>query len=199
MGSRGRPIRDIVVLPGNGGLLTAVAQQSGQRVQRCYQCGKCSAGCPAAYAMDMPPHQVMRSVQLGLDEVLQSSAIWLCIFCQTCSARCPCEIDVPSVMESLRMLAVARGYEPAEKEVFLFHQEFLKMIKGYGRVPELRLGANFNRKSRHFFANAELLPYMLFKKKVSLVRSLLLPPKAKGVEKARKLFDAKTSEGAHQR
>ena len=71
-------------------LRTFVESQSGQKVLDCYQCGKCSAGCPAAEFMDLTPRQVMRAVQLGQAELaLRSSTIWLCASCQTCSARCP--------------------------------------------------------------------------------------------------------------
>ena len=189
MGQSNTAIREIVSLPLGAELRRAVDEHSGQEILDCYQCGKCSAGCPVAYAMDIPPHQVMRAVQLGLEEVLRCSAIWLCVFCQTCTARCPCDIDIARVMETLRLLAMGRGEEPAVKEVHLFHQEFLNLIRGYGRVPELRLGVNFNVKSGHFLANAGLLPYLLFRKGLSISHSLLFPPKARGLDEARKLFE----------
>lgn len=98
-------------------LRSFVERWSRQKVFHCYQCGKCSAGCPAAYVMDMGLRQVMRAIQLGLnEEALGSSTIWLCVFCQTCSARCPAEIDIARVMESLRWLAAAEKSKPTEKE-----------------------------------------------------------------------------------
>ena len=33
--------------------------------QRCYQCGKCSAGCPLAADMDYPPSMILRMLQTG--------------------------------------------------------------------------------------------------------------------------------------
>ena len=86
-------------------LLTFVQSRSGQKVTKCYQCGKCTASCPVAYEMDLVPRQIMRGIQLGLrEEVLNSSTIWLCVHCMTCSVRCPLEIEVAKVMESLRVL-----------------------------------------------------------------------------------------------
>ncbi len=167
-------------------LLSFVETHSGQKALHCYQCGKCTAGCPSAYAMDLSPRQIMRAIQLGLkEEVLQSSTIWLCIFCQTCSARCPQEIDIPSVMESLRMLALTEKSKPAEKNVQRFHNIFLDLIRRGGRVHELELGARYNLSSGHPFANMALLPGMLRKKKMPI-----LPPKVKGgiKKKIRKLF-----------
>ena len=174
-------------------LRSFVENQSGQRVFHCYQCGKCSAGCPAAYVMDMGPRQIMRAIQLGLkEEALGSSTIWLCVFCQTCSARCPAEIDIARVMESLRWLATAEKGKPAEKDIELFHRIFLNLIQRSGRVQELGLGALYNLLGRHPFANMARLPGMLTKGKLTI-----LPPRVKGRAEVRKLFTkVKAIEGA---
>ncbi|MDR3604234.1 MAG: 4Fe-4S dicluster domain-containing protein, partial [Syntrophaceae bacterium] len=34
-------------------------------INQCYQCGKCSAGCPVAPEMDLLPHQLVRLAVLG--------------------------------------------------------------------------------------------------------------------------------------
>ena len=66
----------------------AVEAQSGQNVSTCYQCGNCSAGCPAGFVYDLQANQIMRGVQLGLkDQVLNSRSIWMCLSCSTCSLR----------------------------------------------------------------------------------------------------------------
>ncbi len=86
-----------------------VALRSGQDLHKCYQCGKCSAGCPAAGSMDILPNQVIRLVQLGLEnEALTAQTIWFCASCLTCAARCPQGVDVARVMESLREMAMDR-------------------------------------------------------------------------------------------
>ncbi len=92
------------------GLLRRVEEISGQNVLACYQCGKCSAGCPAAEAMDLLPNQVIRLVQLGLvEEAMGSQTIWYCAACLTCAARCPKGVDLARVMEALRELALERS------------------------------------------------------------------------------------------
>src|SRR5512137_463562 len=125
-------------------LRTFVEKQSHQRIFDCYQCGKCSAGCPIDYAMDLGPRHIMRLIQMGLKkEVMQSTTVWLCVSCETCSSRCPAKIDIAKVMESLRILATVEGSVPAEKKVDVFHKEFLKALERYGRAHEVSLGAAY--------------------------------------------------------
>ena len=89
----------------NGDLMREVEEYSGEKVSVCFQCGKCSGGCPLVTAMDLLPHQVMRFVQLGLkEEILNSKTIWICASCFTCTARCQRELDLAKVMESFRVM-----------------------------------------------------------------------------------------------
>lgn len=165
-------------------LRTFVERQSRQNVLDCYQCGKCSAGCPADYAMDLGPRQIIRAIQLGLKkEVLGSSTIWLCVSCETCSARCPAKIDIARVMESLRWLAATEKSKPAEKNIKTFHRVFLGIVERFGRVHELSLAASYNLLSKHLFANIKLVPGMLKRGKIAV-----LPPRAKGTSEFRKIF-----------
>lgn len=94
--------------------LKKVEDVSGQKIYACYQCGKCSAGCPAADDMDMLPNQVIRSIQLGNDEVLTCKTIWLCASCFTCGTRCPHGIDIAKVMEALRQLTLRKNTDHLE-------------------------------------------------------------------------------------
>ena len=164
--------------------LAEVEAESGQRIKACYQCGKCSAGCPAAYVMDWTPRQVMRAVQLGLkEEALSSSGIWLCLYCHTCSIRCPREIDVAGVMASLRSLALAEKIRPAVPQVFRFHQVFGQMVRRFGRLYELGLGTMYNIRSRSL-TNGRLVPLALARGKLPL-----LPRSIKGQAEVRAIFD----------
>ncbi len=139
-----------------------IRAHSGVNVRDCYQCGKCTAGCPVAFAMDYTPRQVVRLVQLGLkEEALKCHSIWLCACCETCYARCPREIDLAKLMEALRIEAKGLGYIP-EKNVDLFSDLFLKSVEKYGRVHEMGLILQYNLQSGQLFKDAALGP-KLFK------------------------------------
>lgn len=86
-----------------------VQELSGQNLLACYQCGKCSAGCPAVSQMDILPNQIIRYAQLGFkDELLQSKSIWICASCMTCNARCPKGINIAEVIEAIRQILLRK-------------------------------------------------------------------------------------------
>jgi heterodisulfide reductase subunit C len=86
-----------------------VEELSGQKILACYQCGKCSAGCPAVSEMDILPNQVIRYIQMGLkDELLKSNSYWVCASCLTCNARCPKGIKIAEVMEGVRQILLRK-------------------------------------------------------------------------------------------
>jgi len=91
-----------------GDFVRQVETISGQNLLACNQCGKCSSGCPVAFSMDILPSQVIRMGQLGLDEILDSQTIWTCAACLTCVARCPKGIDLPRVMEAMRIIKMEK-------------------------------------------------------------------------------------------
>jgi heterodisulfide reductase subunit C len=95
-----------------GDFVKQVEEISGQDLLACNQCGKCSSGCPVAFALDVLPSQILRFTQLGLEDALQAQTIWTCASCQTCVSRCPKGVDLPRVMEALRQIAMERGTTP---------------------------------------------------------------------------------------
>ncbi|MGD8535524.1 MAG: 4Fe-4S dicluster domain-containing protein [Candidatus Aminicenantes bacterium] len=89
--------------------IAKVEELSGQNLLACYQCGKCSAGCPAVSQMDILPNQIIRYAQLGFkDELLKSKSIWICASCFTCNARCPKGINIAEVIEALRQILLRK-------------------------------------------------------------------------------------------
>ncbi|MBE9511609.1 MAG: 4Fe-4S dicluster domain-containing protein [Bacteroidetes bacterium] len=94
-----------------------VQELSGQNLLVCYQCGKCSAGCPAVSQMDILPNQIIRFAQLGLkEELLQSKSIWICASCMTCNARCPKGINIAEVFEAIRQILLRERQDHVQIE-----------------------------------------------------------------------------------
>ena len=132
--------------------LAAVETRSGESVSRCYQCRKCTIGCPLNFAMDVMPNQVMRMVQLGLeDEVLRSKTIWLCASCQACTTRCPNDIDIAHLMDSLRQLSRESG-TASQRKIVKFHDAFLDSVRRHGRLFELGMVGQYKLTSCDFFS-----------------------------------------------
>ena len=125
-------------------LAELVRAKIGENVHRCWQCVKCTSGCPLADQFDLTPNQVMRALQLNDAAVLASRAIWLCASCHTCATRCPRGIDVTAVMDTLRIEARARGVPPAIPEIAAFNSIFMRLAGFFGRVPEALLMGWFN-------------------------------------------------------
>jgi len=145
-----------------------VARRSGQALASCYQCGNCTAGCVYTPDYDIPVHQVMRLVQVGLRErALACRAIWLCATCQACTTRCPNNIDVAKVMDVLRHMARLAGHAP-EPNVKTFTDSFLASVAKHGRVFEAGLAAVFALKSGKPLQDASLGLPMLTRGKLSL-------------------------------
>ncbi|MGZ3512733.1 MAG: 4Fe-4S dicluster domain-containing protein [Thermodesulfobacteriota bacterium] len=164
--------RNVQVNQKDNPFLSEVIQASGEKIQACFQCQKCSAGCPIAYAMDILPNQMLRRIQYGhREKVLTSKTIWICASCYTCSVRCPNDIDIARVMDALRSLSIRSGAEPGEKDIPLFHSVFLDSIKSKGRIHELSLIVQLKSKTKDFFKDAGLGLKMFRKGKIKLLPS----------------------------
>lgn len=164
--------------------LNETGRRSGTPVGACFQCHKCSSGCPAGPEMDLLPSQVMRMIHLGeKDIVLESKAIWVCSSCQACSTRCPMGIDIAGVMDTLRMMAVERKVALGDARVSHFNKAFLTSVRWQGRVFEAGMMALYKWLSRDLFSDMDKVPKMLAKRKLSF-----WPKFARGAGEVRRVF-----------
>ena len=155
----------------SGSFLSLVESLSGQKLRNCYQCQKCSAGCPVADAADYTVNQVIRLVQMNqANKVLQSSMIWLCTACETCGTRCPNDIDMAPVMDVLKQLALqGEGIEIKEENISTFHSVFLKNIKSYGRLHEVGMMGALRLKTGGLFSDLDIAFDLMKKGKLKML------------------------------
>lgn len=163
-----------------------VRKMSGQDVRRCYQCGKCSAGCPVhnCGGMDVSPNRIMRMVQLGMEEeVLKTKTIWVCVQCSTCTARCPRDIDVARVMDGLRIIGKKKNMVQYAKNATDFHNIFMNSITRYGRVYEFGLAVALTLKNGYILSQMDIGPATMLKGNLDL-----LPPRMKNSGQIKKVI-----------
>jgi len=150
----------------------SLSSATGENVSLCYQCKKCSSGCPVAEFMDYTPNQIIHAARLGLkDLVLNSQTIWLCAACETCTTRCPQEIDIVKVMDGLRSMAVRSKVKPKIPEVSAFYRTALFNIRFFGRMYEVGLIGMLKLFTRQFTKDMGLGLKMFKKGKLKLLPS----------------------------
>ncbi len=83
-------------------------------LKACFNCGVCTAICPAAEVSDYDPRMMITIVQqkdeTELEKLLKSDTIWRCGECLSCKTRCP-RGNVPGyIIQALRALSIETGY-----------------------------------------------------------------------------------------
>jgi heterodisulfide reductase subunit C len=173
----------------DSGFVTDVIRRSGVDINKCWHCQTCAGGCPFVRAMDYPPNRVIRMVQLGLrKEALESSGIWVCVGCNTCSIQCPNCIDIPAVNDALRQMAMEEGVVVAEPNILNFHQAVLQSIQRHGRTHKLEVMMRYKLKKHDWFSDIAVGMKMFARRKLEL-----LPSKSKNITEIRRLFDQQTT------
>ena len=168
----------------NQNFAAEVNRRSGENINLCWHCQACAGGCPFVSAMDYPPNRVIRLAQLGLDqEALESSGIWICVGCNTCSVQCPNAIDIPAVNDALRQMAMEEGVQIAEPNILAFHQEVLNSIERYGRTHKFEIMLRYKLRRRDWFTDSTVGLKMFAKRKLEL-----LPSRSKDMKTIKGLF-----------
>ena len=160
----------------------------------CFQCRKCTNGCPVTFAMDLYPDEVIRLVIIGQREaVLACNTIWVCAACETCTTRCPNDVKIAELMDCLKEMALQKAIPCPQPRILTLHNAFLKNVKRWGRVFETTfLPAYFLRRGKLLRKwqtgtwRAEMrLSWQMTRKK----RFPMLPKTIKGKKEVRKILD----------
>jgi len=178
----------------NTDLAKKINEEIGQNVYLCYQCVKCTSGCPVAEFFDWQPNQIMRAVQLGQEDIaLESETPWLCASCQTCTTRCPQDLDIAAIMDFLTRESKARGIKPPLPELNTFNEAFLREINIWGRSYEPGLMVEMTLRNRNLKAlrnDADMYMKMIQKGKV---RFLPHPTRMPSKRKIKPIKDAENA------
>jgi heterodisulfide reductase subunit C2 len=167
-----------------GGLLKVVQEKADVNLSACYQCKKCSIGCPVADQTESPPSEIIRRLQLDAgDELLQTDLIWTCLSCETCYARCPNQINFAAVIDALKSLAVEKGVARPDGDAPLFNRLFLDTVKSYGRVYDLQAIALYKLGTGNLKQDLDKFPAMLKKGKMAI-----LPPSGADKGTVKRIF-----------
>ncbi len=159
-------------------LAQRIQDELGENVFLCYQCIKCTSGCPVAEFFDWQPNQIMRALQLGQEDIaFESQTPWLCAACQTCTTRCPQGLDIAAIMDFLTREAVKRGYKPKVSEVNIFSEAFMREVRLWGRSYELGMMAELKLRTGNLFGDMDLAVKILQKNKLPFVPPLTRPPR----------------------
>jgi heterodisulfide reductase subunit C len=161
-----------------------VQERSGQNLSRCYQCKKCTGGCPTVTWYEWSNHAIVRMIQHGKrEELLSSKAIWMCVSCETCGTRCPNGIYLSPIMDALRCLSMEEG-RVAEPAVVAFHKSFVGSARRFGRVHEATMLLAYKWATKDFFTDMGVGMKLFAKGKIPL-----LPSSVKGRGEIEKIFN----------
>ena len=171
-------------------LMPTVEEKAEVNLHKCYQCKKCSIGCPVMSDIKSPPSEIIRRLQLGAgDELLQTDLIWTCLSCDTCTTRCPNKIDFAAVVDALRSIALEKGVAGPKGNPPLFNRLFLNTVKSYGRSYDLQMIALYKLGTGNVIQDMTKFPTMLKKGKMAV-----LPPSGADKNKVKRIFNKTVSE-----
>jgi heterodisulfide reductase subunit C2 len=149
--------------------LKEMEEASGENISSCYQCYRCTLGCPVVAEMDIYPHRVIRYIVLGeREKALAAATIWTCLQCITCSVRCPNDIDIAHVFDTLRKIAI-KEHKESEKDTWNFDQYFLDSVRKHGRLHEIETIMKYKMDKKNFFEDAKMGMGMFMKGRMGVL------------------------------
>jgi heterodisulfide reductase subunit C len=89
--------------------LKIIAKIGEQKPYNCFQCIRCTSGCPSMKMLELKPHEIVSLAKLGfVEELVTSGIVWTCATCLKCKERCPQAVAPVDLILVLRNLAVEK-------------------------------------------------------------------------------------------
>ncbi|MDZ7303537.1 MAG: 4Fe-4S dicluster domain-containing protein [candidate division KSB1 bacterium] len=155
----------------------------GENVNLCYQCEKCTSGCPVSLEMELVPAQIMHAAQLNLKQkILSANSIWLCASCETCTTRCPQGIDISKVMDALRIIARREKVKARIPSVPRFYNLCLLSLRLVGCIYEMGVAGFLRMRSGTLIKDMPLAKEFISKGKIRFL------PKFRNVKKINRII-----------
>jgi len=86
-----------------------------QKPYNCYQCIRCTSGCPSMKMLELKPHEIVALTRAGfIEELINSGVLWACATCLKCKERCPQAVAPVDLIMALRNLAVEKEVKVPE-------------------------------------------------------------------------------------
>jgi len=86
-----------------------------QKPHNCYQCIRCTSGCPSMKMLELKPHEIVALTRAGfIGELINSGIVWTCATCLKCKERCPQAVAPVDLILALRNLAVEKEVKVPE-------------------------------------------------------------------------------------
>ncbi len=120
--------------PDAGSRLRILSKIGEHKPFNCYQCIKCTSGCPSMKMLELKPHEIVALTKAGfIDELVNSGIIWTCATCLKCKERCPQAVAPIDLILALRNLAIEK--EAKVPESYL-HDLSMILECGYVSRPQ---------------------------------------------------------------
>jgi ferredoxin len=84
-------------------LMHELKEYGAVEIEKCFNCGNCTAICPLASDEYPFPRNMIRLIQVGLkDRLVSNLDPWLCYYCGECSETCPKQAEPGETMMAMR-------------------------------------------------------------------------------------------------
>jgi heterodisulfide reductase subunit C len=128
----------------------------------------------------LKPHDILRLINRDrVEEIFADESLWICLTCETCTARCPNGCDPARLTDALREMAPGR----ATRSIRAFHRSFLNQIRLHGRIHEVGLVIDFKRRTGRLIQDVVSTPGLFRRGKLNL-----MPHRCRDLDDIRRIF-----------